>query len=138
MQVFGRISRLSRQVEDELARVFKGRGLDRGEFDTLATLRRAGDPYALSPTELMEAMMITSGAATKRITRLERSGLVVRHRDTADGRGRRVSLTDDGRALIDQAIAEHLDTEARLLNGLSATEARQLASLLRKLGNNLA
>ncbi|WP_307791299.1 MarR family winged helix-turn-helix transcriptional regulator [Streptomyces actuosus] len=137
VQVFGRISRLSRQVENELAQVFERYGLDRGEFDTLATLRRAGAPYALSPSALMQATMITSGAATKRVARLERAGLVTRSRDRADGRGRRVRLTAKGMALIDQAVAEHLGTEARLLKGLSSTEAQHLASLLRKLGNTL-
>jgi hypothetical protein len=67
MGIVGRISRLSLVVEKELESVFAPFGLNHWSFDMLATLRRAGAPYRLSPTELFRSMMVTSGTMTNRI-----------------------------------------------------------------------
>jgi DNA-binding MarR family transcriptional regulator len=81
--------------------------------------------------------MVTSGAVTKRVDRLERAGLVDRRAAEDDGRGRLVRLTDRGLTLVDEVVAEHLRNEARLLSGLTADERDTLADLLRKLGRTL-
>jgi hypothetical protein len=60
-------------------------------------------------------------------------GLVERLPDPADRRGRLVGLTDKGRELVDTAVSDHLENEARLLTGLDAGEQEQLAGLLRKM-----
>jgi DNA-binding MarR family transcriptional regulator len=98
----------------------------------LATLRRAGEPFERAPGELAAFTMVTTGAMTKRIDRLERDGLVNRRPSTIDGRGRVVALTAAGRELIDQAFAAHVRNEHRLLEGLSAEEATELQGLLAK------
>ena len=69
--VVGRISRLAQLIQVELERVFESYGLNGGEFDVLATLRRTGRPYRLTPTELSRALMVTSGGMTKRLAALD-------------------------------------------------------------------
>ncbi|MFC5679301.1 MarR family winged helix-turn-helix transcriptional regulator [Aeromicrobium endophyticum] len=134
LHVIGRISRLSDVIDEQLRPVFAAFGLGDGDFDVLATLRRNGPPFELTPTELAARTMVTSGAVSKRVDRLVGAGLVDRRVSDADGRGRHVRLTGRGQALIDEAYPVHLRNEARLLAGLSAVERDQLAALLRKAG----
>ncbi len=131
MAVIGRLSRLSRLVDGELRDTFARHGLDRASFDVLATLRRSTAPHCLTPTELMRASMVTSGAITQRLDRLEARGLVTRRPSVVDGRGVVVALTDQGRALVDETLPDHLATEQRILAALSADERAHLAETLR-------
>jgi DNA-binding MarR family transcriptional regulator len=133
MGVIGRLSRLSRLVGTELEKAFSKHGLDRGAFDMLATLRRSGPPFTLTPAGLMRASMVTSGAITQRLDRLEARGWVTRSPSDTDGRGVLVALTDSGLALIDAALADHVANEERILASLSAEQREQLASILRHL-----
>ena len=132
MGIVGRISRLSLVVDKELEPVFAQFGLNHWSFDMLATLRRTGAPYQLSPTELFRSMMVTSGTMTNRIDRLAEKELVRRIPDPEDRRGILVELTEQGRALIDSALISHVANEARLLQPLSGEEQNSLAVLLRK------
>ena len=99
----------------------------------LATLRRSGEPYMLSPTQLYEATMISSGGMTDRLDRLERAGLVVRRPDPNDRRGKLIVLTDAGKRLIDETISRHVANEERLLLSLTQAEQEKLNALLKKL-----
>ena len=108
-----------------------------GEFDVLATLRRAGAPYELSAGELAATSMVTSGAITKRVDRLEAAGRVERTVCADDARSRRIRLTPAGLALVDDAVERHVANEHRLLAGLTAAERRELAGLLEKWGRTL-
>lgn len=135
--VIGRLHRLAARLTEELVAVYAEFGLGEGEFDVLATLRRSGSPYALSPTELAASTMVTSGAVSKRVDRCERQGWVVREADAHDGRGRLVALTPAGRRLIDDAFTAHLANEHRLVGLLSATDRRLLADALRRWGEAL-
>ncbi|MFE9928070.1 MarR family winged helix-turn-helix transcriptional regulator [Streptomyces sp. NPDC005533] len=128
--VIGRLHRLGLLLTDRLTLVYRKYGLGEGEFDVLATLRRAGEPFERAPGELAAHTMVTTGAMSKRIDRLERDGLVTRRRSAADGRGRVVALTPAGRDLIDQAFAEHMRNERSLLDVLAPQEAAQLEQLL--------
>lgn len=128
--VIGRLHRLSGFLTEELCAVYRRFGLGEGEFDVLAALRRAGAPYERAPGELARFTMVTTGAISKRIDRLESAGLVVRSVSADDGRGRVVRLTAAGKNLIDQAFTEHMENERRLLEALSAQEAAQLEHLL--------
>jgi DNA-binding MarR family transcriptional regulator len=135
--VIGRLHRVALALTTELVKVYNAHGLGEGDFDVLATLRRTGEPYELTPTELMDQTMVTSGAVTKRLDRLEGAGLVERRVAGDDRRSRIVVLTDKGRELIDRAAPEHFANEARLLEPLSAGERATLARLLGKLGESL-
>jgi len=132
-EVIGRIVRLeyfiTRRVLTDLAR----HQLNVGEFDVIAALRRAGDPYELSPNQLQGMVLISSGGLTNRINRLEAAGLVTRHPDPNDRRGVIVRLTERGLTVADDASEHHLAAEAELLAPLSSEERVQLAVLLRKL-----
>ncbi|HEX9521123.1 MAG TPA: MarR family transcriptional regulator [Streptosporangiaceae bacterium] len=131
--VIGRISRLSREIELRLEPVYATSGLEPGWYDVLATLRRAGPPYQLRPTDFAASLMLTSSGTTKRLDRLEAAGHITREPDPNDRRGVLITLTASGRSLIDEAAVQHMANEHRILSGLTREEQRQLADLLRKL-----
>ena len=135
--VIGRIHRIGQALTPELVEVYARHGLGEGDFDVLATLRRQGHPYALTPSELVERTMVTSGAVSKRVDRLADRGLVVRRPLLSDRRSVTVALTAKGRRVIDIAMEEHMANEARLLNGLDPGERTSLAALLATLATSL-
>jgi DNA-binding MarR family transcriptional regulator len=137
MGVIGRLSRLSPLMGAELTKAFAAHGLDRPSFDVLATLRRSGPPFSLTPAELMRSSMVTSGAITQRLDRLEARGWVTRRPSESDGRGVNVALTDEGLALIDAALPDHVQNEERILAVLSREQRDQLADILRTLLESL-
>ncbi|MFF8532336.1 MarR family winged helix-turn-helix transcriptional regulator [Streptomyces sp. SAS_267] len=128
--VIGRLHRLADRLSEELCLVYDRYGLSEGEFDVLCALRRSGEPYERAPGELAAHTMVTTGAMTKRIDRLERAGLVTRRRSDDDQRGRIVALTRPGRELIDQAFTDHMRNERHLLDLLPPAEAASLETLL--------
>lgn len=136
--VIGRLHRVAAALTTELVRVYNEHGLGEGEFDVLATLRRQGGECALTPSDLSEQTVVTSGAVTKRVDRLVTLGLVERRPSGTDGRSRLVALTPKGRDLIDRAFTAHMANEARLLEVLSPGERtgleRGLLALARSLG----
>jgi DNA-binding MarR family transcriptional regulator len=136
MAVIGRISQAARLIDQHLKVSFEVHGLDAAGFDVLATLRRTPG-HRLSPSELMHTAMVTSGAITQRLDKLEARGLVLRSRSDADGRGWHVTLTAAGKRLVDRALPDHLATEERLLANLSGAQRAALAGALRTfiLGN---
>jgi DNA-binding MarR family transcriptional regulator len=119
MAVLGRLAEAAHLVmRDRLSPVFARHGLQPGEFDVLATLRRSGAPFALTPTALYEATMMSSGGMTSRLDRLETAGLVERSSHPTDRRGTMVALTAKGRALIDEAVEAHVANETAILSAL--------------------
>src|SRR5664279_2429192 len=131
MAVIGRISRIDRKIDPLLINVFRKFGLERWSFDVLATLRRSGYPYELTPTQLFSSLMLTSGAITHRTDGLAKAGLVHREADPHDRRGVRVRLTALGLATITKAVTAHVENESRILQHLSQRELSLLASPLR-------
>jgi DNA-binding MarR family transcriptional regulator len=132
MATFGRIFRLSRLAGDLVERAYGRFGIARPEFDVLATLRRAGDPYQLSPGALAASMMLSTGGTTARLDRLEKMGLVERSPSPNDRRGVLVRLTSKGFEVIDQAVGAGLAEQERLLSHLSPDRRRELDDLLRE------
>jgi DNA-binding MarR family transcriptional regulator len=135
--VVGRLHRLADTLNVELRALFAEAGLSDGDFDVIASLRRAGAPFALTPGELAATTMVTSGAVTKRVDRLEAQGYVTRTVSSEDGRSRTIALTAEGIALIDDLFPRHVENERRLLAGLSPAEQSELARLLEKWGRTL-
>lgn len=133
MGIIGRIGRLSKHLDRSIQETVSDFGLNGGEFDVLATLRRSGQPYQLSPTELFNTLMISSGTITHRIDRLERSDLVQRIPDPSDRRGTLVKLTDKGFNAIEQAVEAHVANGHRLIAVLEEAERQVLTQLLRRL-----
>ncbi len=130
--IFGRLARLADAIDDELERVFRQFGLTTGEFDVLATLRRAGDPFERTPGALADSTMVTAGGLTKRVDRLEAAGLVTRRVSPDDGRVRVIALTSAGRELVDRAFEAHLANEHALLSALPVPDREHLERLLRQ------
>jgi len=131
--IVGRVSRLARELEARLEPVYREHGLEPGWHDVLATLRRHGPPFQLRPTDLTNASMLTSSGTTKRLDKLEQAGLIARSPDPADRRGTIITLTDEGRALIDRLTEAHLQNEREILAALGEADQRRLADLLRRL-----
>lgn len=134
MALIGRFARLSHHLADAMNKTFATYGLNSSSFDVLATLKRSGKPYALSPGDLMTTMMITSGTMTNRIDQLEKRNLVQRVSNENDGRSFLVSLTAEGLALIDEAVTAHVATQHKLVASLDPEQRRlfneQLKSFL--------
>lgn len=133
MAILGRIARIARKVDPLLSSVFRKFGLERWSFDVLATLRRSGYPYELTPTQLFSSLMLSSGAITHRSDELVKAGLVERKPDPNDRRGVRVKLTEVGLGKINEAVTAHAENERKMLRHLSRQESSQLISLLRLL-----
>jgi len=131
LTVFSRVSRLARHLDLARRTAFARHSLETWEFDVLSALRRAGEPFRLSPGTLVTQTLVTSGTMTNRIDRLESRGFVKRHRSPDDRRGVLVELTDEGLARVDAAMSDLLDIEATVLTALSPAERPQLAALLR-------
>jgi DNA-binding MarR family transcriptional regulator len=131
--VLSRVVRLGKHIEADLRRSLAPFGLDTSSFDVLAALRRQGEPYVLSPTELRRAAILTSGAMTNRIDRLEQRGLVERFAHPDDRRALQVQLTPKGLRLIDDAIEIRFRTAHESAARLTDRELSQLSRLLRKL-----
>lgn len=137
MGPIGRLKRCTALLEQRLELTFAAFELSMWEFDMLATLRRSGSPYCLTPTELFSQLMVTSGTMTHRLKRLEARGLIIRQANKEDARSMLVQLSHDGIALIDRALEKHVENERDILSGLSAEALAildcRLAELLRSL-----
>ncbi len=133
LEVLSRVSRLARHLDRARRLVFAEHRLESWEFDVLTALRRAGSPYQLSPGQLLQQTLVTSGTMTNRVDRLARKGLVERMPDPNDRRGVLVRLTDSGQRQADGALADLLAHERALLGDLTTAQRRDLATLLRAL-----
>ncbi len=131
MGIIARLHRIADALRVELIDCYRDYDLGEGEFDILATLRRSGPPFELTPSELAQQTMVTTGAVSKRLDRLEAAGRITRRGNQDDGRGRLVALTETGRETIDEAYAAHLKNEERLLAHFSAAQREHLQRLLR-------
>jgi DNA-binding MarR family transcriptional regulator len=133
MEIIGRILRIEFIAGARIRRVLQRHGVDWGGFDVLATLRRSGAPYRMTPTALYRELVLSSGAMTNRLDVLEQAGLVERQTDPNDRRGTLIELTKEGKAVLDRALEAHLQGEAQMLAHLPRDEQKCLADLLKKL-----
>jgi DNA-binding MarR family transcriptional regulator len=131
MGLIGRLGRIVHYLTREMEKTFATFGLTGASFDVLATLRRSGSPYSLSPGDLLATMMITSGTLTNRIDQLEKAGLVTRAQSSADRRVVIISLTPTGLATVEAAVTAHVETQKRLVSVLSDQERALLDVQLR-------
>lgn len=131
--IFGRVWRLSANLLGDAEKWLAPVGLTFESFSLIVTLRRSGPPYELNPTALYRESLLSSGAITNRIDRVEAQGLVKRLPDPNDRRGTIVQLTAKGRTVADRAIKLHFEALAEELSGIDRAERDQLAALLSKL-----
>ena len=131
-QVTARISRIALHIARHQEEVFGRFGLNRGEVGVLGALLLAGTGQQLSPTQLFQGLMLSSAGITSRLDRLERRGYVKRTRHPNDRRGVLVTLTDDGRKVLEQAVTADAAGEQELLLALTKEDRRALAVQLKK------
>lgn len=132
MGIVGRVRRTSNAWKRQMDKVFKEHGLTAIEFDILATMRRS-EPAGVTPTELYKTLMISSGAVSTRIEQLVKAGLVERISSEHDRRSCKVTLTAKGIELVDTTLNAHVKNMDSMLSALTASEQKQLTSLLRKI-----
>ncbi|EJC82150.1 transcriptional regulator [Rhizobium leguminosarum bv. trifolii WSM2297] len=132
MGILGRLKRLGTHLGREVETVLLKHGLSSPAFDVLATLRRSGAPHRLSPGELLEMTMVSSGTMTNRIDQLEKAGFVQRILNPEDRRSVLIALTDKGLATVEEAVNAHAANQQRLTANLSAADKAELDRLLRK------
>ena len=132
LAVTGRVMRIARLLEKHRETVLAEYGLNVWSFDVLATLRRQGSPYQLKPTDLYGLLMLSSGAMTNRIDRLEEDGVVVRLRDPDDRRSVSVQLTPKGIELMDTVMPVLFEKEKQFLEQFTKTETQTFTKLLRR------
>ncbi|MAT05390.1 MAG: MarR family transcriptional regulator [Acidimicrobiaceae bacterium] len=130
--VLTRIRRIARLLDRHRTRLLTELGTDSSTLDLLATLRRAGPPYRLTPTELADRTLITTGAMSQRLMKAESSGWIRREAATGDARSIVVSLTTDGFELVERVVGEVLRSEQQLLDRFTPTEQAELAAMLRR------
>ncbi|UZP66767.1 MarR family transcriptional regulator [Desulfovibrio mangrovi] len=138
MGVCGRLMLVNKLLDQRAESFLKPYCLTQPEFDVLAVLRRFGEPYRLSAGELCEHALLSSGAMTNRIDRLESKGLVRREPNPQDRRGVFVSLTASGLALIDGLMPERLESLRDAVSVLSDDDRNQLDAILKRLVTALA
>jgi DNA-binding MarR family transcriptional regulator len=137
MGVVGRVLRLGRILEARANRMLRAHGLVYTDFDVLATLRRSGEPYSLTPSILRQSALITSGAMTAALNRLKAARLITSNHHETDKRARAITLTDRGRALVDDLIDARFADAHAVIAGLGVRDAASLARLLRRLSLSL-
>lgn len=108
-------------------------GLQSSDFGLLTALRRSPPPYLLTPTQLMNHMLISSGGLTKALYRLEAKGMISRKDSMDDGRVKLVQLNDEGKEVIEGAMTKIRLTYKVLNEVFSDQEKKQLDSLLIRL-----
>lgn len=133
LAVLSRVTRIAAHLAAVRRSAFAASSLEPWEFDVLSALRRAGQPYELSPGELLRETLVTSGTMTTRIDKLTARHLVARRADPRDGRSRRVRLTARGRGTVDAALERLVAVEQELLAPLGAADRERTADLLRTL-----
>ncbi|MFG2443304.1 MarR family winged helix-turn-helix transcriptional regulator [Nocardia fluminea] len=133
MAIFGRLGRLLAVATARIESVFTAHGLQRGEFDVLAALRRSGSPCELNPSVLADTLMLSRAGMTGRIDRLEGAGLVRRIADREDRRAVRVALTEQGWALVDTVVVAHTENETAMLSVLPPADRAALDRISRTL-----
>lgn len=131
MGLIGRVKRLNLILGREMEKTWARYGLTAASFDVLATLRRSGPPYRLSPGDLIASTMVTSGTMTNRIDQLQKAELVERVQNPEDGRGFFISLSKKGFEVIDKAVTDHVTTQQKLVSGLSPEQQSELNRLLK-------
>ncbi len=134
LDVMSRLRRVAHRLNTLRAEAFKSADLAIWEFDVLAALRRAGEPFQLSPAQLVKATMVTSGTLSNRLDLLSERALIERHPNPVDGRGVLVSMTEQGRELVDRAMIALVGHEEKQLEPLTQAQRAELIELLRQLG----
>lgn len=131
--VIARLHRLANFLTQEITAVYSEFGLSEGEFDILCAIRREGEPFEIRPADIAQTTMVTTGGTSKRLDKLEKSGLIERApHSTGDGRSKVVRLTSLGKTTIEAAFKAHMENERRLVESLGVQERESLEQILKQ------
>ncbi len=133
MKIVGRILKLSKILERSASIALEDYNIHYTDLDVLATIRRSGEPYELTPTQLMKSVLISSGAMTALLNRLTKLELIYRSQDPRDRRVKLVGLTENGIKVIDKAIEVRFIEATDSVNIFDKKEKEDISTLLRKL-----
>jgi DNA-binding MarR family transcriptional regulator len=133
LEVVGRMLLCAGYLQRAILAALQPFGLSFGDFDVLNTLRRRDDEQGTKPRDLAQSSLITSGAMTSRLDRLERAGLIARQPDPADRRGVLVRLTDEGESLAERALHAVIAADEAFLEPLNQQQRKTVASALKQL-----
>jgi DNA-binding MarR family transcriptional regulator len=133
LEVVGRLLLCAAYLERAIVAALEPFGLSFGDFDVLNTLRRRADEQGTKPRDLARSSLVTSGAMTSRLDRLERAGLVTRAPDPTDRRGVLVNLTERGEQLAQQSLQAVIAADETFLEPLSQRQRDAVASALKLL-----
>lgn len=100
-------------------------------------LRQLWEQDGLVQSELAQGLRVEPPTLTKMLHRLEKVGLVERHKDSEDARICRVYLTDSGRALQEPVTRYWNQFEAKILTDLTLEEQLLFRRLLLQVHSNL-
>jgi DNA-binding MarR family transcriptional regulator len=132
LEVVGRVIVLAQHLEESVERALAKHNLALGQYDILATLRRKSSRGGLTPSQLLESVLLSSGGMTARLDKLEAAGLIIRTPDAEDRRMVVIELTPKGKRVIDAATATRFAEAKASLPPLNANELQTLAGLLRR------
>jgi DNA-binding MarR family transcriptional regulator len=133
LEVVGRLLLCAEYLRRALVTSLEPLGLSFGDFDVLNTLRRVGDEGGTHPSYLAQSSLVTTGAMTSRLDRLERAGLITRAASSTDRRAVLVRLTDRGERLAEQALHAVIAADEVFLEPLSERQRETVARSLKLL-----
>ncbi|MGF1506454.1 MAG: MarR family winged helix-turn-helix transcriptional regulator [Anaerolineae bacterium] len=131
LNLFIKLTRASHSVATYINGLIASYGLTESQFGTLEALYHLGP---MCQGDIAAKVLRSSGNMTTVIDNLLRDGFVSKRRDPNDRRQVIVSLTDKGRALIDEVFPHHVGAIVERLNVLTPEEQDTLADLCKKLG----
>jgi DNA-binding MarR family transcriptional regulator len=129
--IVSRLLLVARIMGELLSRAAKRHGLRSGEAMILGTLRRLGEPFQATPTELSKVSIVAPPGVAKRLDRLRRLGLIRRVGNLADRRSHRVRLTAKGCRVADAIAIQNIGRDYASIVELPEHEKEQLADTLR-------
>jgi MarR family transcriptional regulator, 2-MHQ and catechol-resistance regulon repressor len=131
VRTYVKLMRATRSVVARIEPRLAEHGLTVTQLGVLEALLHKGP---MGQRLLGRKVLTSAGNLTDVIDKLERRGLVCRHRDAQDRRSVRVELTGEGRTLIEGLFPLHAADIAAAMSSCSTTELRELGALLRRLG----
>lgn len=137
IQVFGRLNRVARLLDNNLRLFFQEHGLGIADYDLMAALFRMGPPYMAKPSSIARTSLLTSAGITLRVDRMVKTGMVKRVDNLDDRRSVYVQLTDEGIDVVSRVALLNRERQRRMLDTLTPDEAVMLESVFRKLEQSL-
>ena len=130
LKVFIGLRRTNDMLDKLIHKDIKSYGLNVTEFAVLEVLNNRGEHTI---QRIKERILIASSSTTYVVTNLEKKGYIKRRQDTKDKRVSYASLTDKGRAFMDEIFPNHANAIASVFSDLSEDELQSLQKVLKRI-----